>query len=136
MLEPLVSKKINNLDVVLHPKIVYASSKVVGNKVATMRKPMSWSSSARAFLLVLAIFYFSYHLISGDKGVIAWMKLENEVKTAKLEQEESSTQRLALKQRVEGLYAHSLDVDLLDEQARKILGQAKSTEILYLTPVD
>ncbi len=85
-------------------------------------------------LFASIIFYFSYHLISGDKGMLALMQLSQKVDDARLEFDSVELDRVKLAHKVSMLYPHSLDADLLDEQSRRILGVAKKGEIIYLYP--
>ncbi len=90
----------------------------------------------KTFLLAFAIFYFSYHFISGELGAVAMIQLQQRVEAAQLERTAVHTERLQLRQRVDHMYANALDADLLDEQVRRLLGRAQKNEIVYLRPVE
>ena len=72
-------------------------------------------------------------MVSGQKGVLEMIRLTSEVAAARISSDESKSDRITMEHRVDML-AHSLDVDLLDEQARRILSQAKKGEVIYLLP--
>lgn len=99
--------------------------------LGTRRKLLAFS---RTLLLASVLFYFSYHIVSGEKGVLAMIQLEQKVLAAKEELAVVEAQKEHLEKRVNFMYARSLDPDLLDEQARKNLGRASSDEIVYMVP--
>jgi cell division protein FtsB len=82
-------------------------------------------------IFVLLIFYLAYHAVNGERGVLALLKLSRHA--AKLEEEldNTRTERLRLEHRVNLMRSESLDLDLLDEQSRKILGYSGEQEVVY-----
>jgi cell division protein FtsB len=97
--------------------------------VETRRKAFNLG---RTLLLALALFYFSYHMVSGEKGVRAMIQLQQKVAAAKEELTMVEGHKTRMEQRVQRMYNGSLDADLLDEQARKTLGRARPDEIIYM----
>lgn len=98
-----------------------------------------YSSKARqefiaSLVLTALIFYFSYHTVSGANGVLAVMQLDQQLEASQAELSEVQAERLALQHRVQMLSPKSLDLDMLDEQARITLGRAKPNEIILLKP--
>lgn len=82
-----------------------------------------------------AMVYFTYHALSGSRGVWAMVQLSHEIEAAQKELDVVRAERLQMEQRTGGLYTKSLDIDLLDEQARRLLGYAGKDEIvIYLKP--
>lgn len=80
--------------------------------------------------------YFSYHALSGSRGLWAMLKLKAQVEEAQSELDIVRAERLAMEDRTRGLYTKSLNLDLLEEQARLQLGYAHKDElVLYLKPV-
>lgn len=73
-------------------------------------------------------FYFGYHLVHGDQGYFALRGLEKKLVTAERKYEEKKLAREALENRVRLLRPDSLDLDLLDERARVVLGHVKADE--------
>ena len=65
--------------------------------------------------------YFSYHLVQGDRGMIAWLRLAQQIRLAQATLDETESARRALEHRVELLRPDHLDPDMLDEQARSSL---------------
>jgi len=84
-----------------------------------------------ATLFVLLFVYFCYHAISGDRGLLAFIQANKQVDALQKEADTVRAERLQLEHRVSLLKPDSLDLDMLDEQARKLLGYAKKDETVY-----
>ncbi len=76
--------------------------------------------------------YFCYHLVQGERGVLAWLRLGNELREAQETSVVVRADRDALERRVSLLRLDSLDRDLLDERARATLNVARPNEIILL----
>lgn len=83
-------------------------------------------------LFALIFLYFLYHLIIGGRGIIALYEVEEKIHHLTEELEEERAKRLHIEHKVSLLHPGSLDLDLLDEQARNILGYANKDEIVIL----
>lgn len=70
------------------------------------------------------VFYFGYHGLSGDQGVLAWAGYQAKVVELEDELALAEAERIALERRAERLREGSLDLDLLDERSRDILNFA------------
>lgn len=84
-----------------------------------------------ATLFILLFIYFCYHAISGDRGLLAFVRANKHVEDLKKEADTVRAERLQLEHRVSLLKPNSLDLDMLDEQARKLLGYAIKDETVY-----
>ena len=80
------------------------------------------------------VMYFSYHLVEGDRGIVAWRELDGKIKTAEAQLAQSETIRMALDRRVALLRPNHLDRDMLDEQARRTLNLVAPDERVIFTP--
>ena len=96
-----------------------------------MQKKRNYSNVTTTVFLVLLITYFSFHVMSGERGLLAMAQLSNKVKDAREELDLVRAERLKLEHKVKLLSPNSLDLDMLDEQSRKILGYAKPKEKIY-----
>jgi cell division protein FtsB len=76
--------------------------------------------------------YFCYHLVQGERGLVAWLRLTNDIREAKEQAALVHSEREALERRVSHLRPESLDRDLLDERARATLNVALPNEIVIL----
>lgn len=79
-------------------------------------------------ILLLLIFYFLYHSLSGERGVFALIRLNKDLTEKKLILEEILSEKSTIENRVKLLYPKSLDLDLLDEIARNDLGMIGENE--------
>ena len=85
-------------------------------------------------LLFAAVFgYFGYHIVNGDRGLLAMIHLQNEVKTAQQNLVETRATQRIWENRVSLLRTGSLDPDMLDERARALLHVARPDEIVIFT---
>lgn len=83
---------------------------------------------------VAAVVYFAWHGVSGDRGVLALRTLEQEVAVARAELDRVRGEREQLERRVRLLYPQSLDPDMLDESARRLLNYGLPDEVVILDP--
>lgn len=79
-----------------------------------------------------AVFYFGYHTIQGDRGLMAWWQLRHEIAESELLLVQSAEARLRLEHRVNLLRPDSLDPDLLEERARAMFNLGHDSEIVIL----
>jgi cell division protein FtsB len=70
--------------------------------------------------------------MSGQRGIMAFFELSTKLNNMQNELELTRDHRLNLEHKVQSMRSDSLDLDMLEEQARKILGLSSSNEIIYL----
>jgi cell division protein FtsB len=80
--------------------------------------------------------YFAYHLVEGDRGLRAWLRVTQQLRVAKENLAAVEADRTALDRRVAHLRSDHVDPDLLDAQIRKTLDVAAPDEIVILQPPD
>ena len=76
--------------------------------------------------------YFGYHLVQGDRGLIAWVRLLGELKTAQAQEVVVAGERDALEHRVSLLRREHIDRDMLDEEVRATLNLADPHDIVIM----
>lgn len=81
-----------------------------------------------------AVAYFVWHGVNGERGYLAWRNLQQEVRTAQAEFDQVRGEREALERRVHLLYPQTLDPDMLDESARRLLNFGLPDEIVIQDP--
>ena len=84
-----------------------------------------------SIFLSLVLFYFAFHLVTGERGLLAYVKLKGEIENKKHELSQIQEEKERLANKVVNIRDESLDLDLLEEVARKDLGYAKEDEIIY-----
>ena len=78
--------------------------------------------------------YFGYHLVNGDRGLLAMAHLQREVLVAEQNLAEAEATRKIWERRVAALRNQSLDPDMLDERARILLNFARNDDTIIFTP--
>jgi len=76
--------------------------------------------------------YFGYHLVQGERGLLSWLRLTQEVKLTHARLADLDGEREALDRRVSLLRPERLDPDMLDERARATLNLVSPHEIVIL----
>lgn len=80
----------------------------------------------------LGIFsYFGYQLFHGERGLMALVQLSSRVRHLEESLDSLRSKRIQLEHHVSLLKSDSLDLDMLDEQTRHVLGVASPEELIY-----
>lgn len=99
-----------------------------------MRHLQALFSGFRAFLPILvisfAIFYFLMSALQGNNGLFRFLQLSAQTDILEEELAGLEAERRALENLTNRLSNDFLDLDLLDEQARKRLGYIRDDEII------
>src|SRR5260370_16524998 len=74
--------------------------------------------------------YFGYHLVNGDRGLLAMAYLQREVLVAEQNLAEAETTRKIWERRVAALRNQSLDPDILDQPPPIFLNLSPNTHTL------
>ena len=81
-----------------------------------------WAKQIRLpLLLSFVLAYFAFHLVNGDRGIRAWVQIGNDLERAEARLQVVAAEREELEHRVGLLDPKSLDPDMIDEQARRLL---------------
>jgi len=81
---------------------------------------------------VCAIGYFAFHVVHGDRGLIAWWKVKQRVSAAKQALAASQAERQTLERRVRLMEPGSLDPDMIEERARLMINYGHEDDIVIL----
>jgi len=99
-----------------------------------MTQVLSKSQACGMAMIVLTMiglgFYFVFAAIQGDFGHLRRIEVQAEATQLELELKALDVELADLKNRTKRLSDDYLDMDLLDEQARKILGYIRPDEIV------
>ena len=81
---------------------------------------------------VAVIGYFGYHLVHGDRGLVAWRELEERISRTEAVARQIASERTELEHRVALLRPDSLDRDMLEERVREVLNLAHPDDVVIL----
>jgi len=77
-----------------------------------------------------AVTYFAYHTVEGDRGVLAYLRLHNELLEAEMRLSKVASERQEMERRVLLLRPDHLDPDMLEERARVMLNMGHDGEVV------
>jgi len=100
--------------------------------VRVQKQTMSPVRLIRPLLIVFMIFYLSYHALHGERGLYALVRERQERTQLQADLAKAKADRERMELRVSHLRDGSLDLDLLDEQMRRMLGVMKPGEIVVM----
>ena len=84
---------------------------------------------------VCGLGYMAYHIVQGDRGLLAWKGLREQIGIARVSLAENEAERTVLEERVRLLHPDGLDRDMLDEWARRRLNYGARDEIvIFIDP--
>lgn len=84
------------------------------------------------FLTLAVVGYFIYHSTQGERGILAWINLQDRLHQAQQHLDQTVSYRKLLEEKVKGLRPESLNRDLLDQQVRLLLGYTHPDEVVIL----
>lgn len=84
------------------------------------------------FLALSVVGYFIYHSIQGDRGILAWVQIQDQLLKAQNELKLVTHKRQDLEEKVQALRPESINRDLLDQQVRLKLGYVHPHEVVIL----
>lgn len=91
------------------------------------------SQKAIAPFMVLSVMgYFIYHSIQGERGLLAWFKLQERFHMVESQLLEVVFEREELEEKVQALRPESINRDLLDQQVRQKLGYTHPDDVVIL----
>lgn len=82
------------------------------------------------FISFFVILYFLFFTIFGQKGIVEMMHLQEKVENKEITKQQLQDKMQAKKNMVDGMSLDSLDLDLLDEESRKVLGYVGKNEVV------
>lgn len=78
--------------------------------------------------------YFAYNLVEGDRGMLAWFRVNQDLRNAKANLSVVQAERATLDRKVANMRPDHVDPDLLDQEVRSRLDLAAPNEIVVLQP--
>ncbi len=104
--------------------------------VRVQKQPMTPARLIRPIVIVCAVFYLSYHALHGERGLYALFRERHERTQLQEQLSKAKEAREMMELRVSHLRDGSLDLDLLDEQMRRMLGVMKPGEVVVMQDED
>ncbi len=92
-----------------------------------------YSRAAWPLVCVLTIFYFGFHSVSGERGLLALFNASRKLEQLKTELADLRSKREEMEGKIRLMSNDSLDLDMLDEQARSTLGLIGEDEVVVFT---
>jgi len=83
-----------------------------------------------ATVLIAMMGYLTFAALQGEHGLFRLFQVEAQEIRLRAELQQVQAERAVIANKTHGLSDATLDLDLLDEQARKVLGLARADEIL------
>lgn len=87
-------------------------------------------------LLMFLCLYFMYFGIKGDRGILKYQALQEQITAAEKLNRHYDEKRQALEEKVKLLSSSSLDLDMLDERARAVLNVIGDKEFIIIDEDD
>ena len=81
-------------------------------------------------ITVMLGLYFTFASVQGDYGLFRRLQIQAEAETLKAERDRLQAEVAALENKAHRLSDDYLDLDLLDEQARSVLGLVRADEVV------
>lgn len=97
------------------------------------KQPLSAGRVIRPVIMVCAVFYLGYSALHGERGLYALFRERQELSMLNQQFTKTKAEREHVELRVSHLRDGSLDLDLLDEQMRRMLGMTKKGEVVVLS---
>ncbi|WP_111431160.1 septum formation initiator family protein [Rhodobacteraceae bacterium DSL-40] len=91
---------------------------------------LSAGSAVFAIVMIALVCYLTFAALQGEYGLFRLFQIEAQETRLEAELAALQTQRAAIENKTERLSVDHLDLELLDEQARKVLGLARADEII------
>jgi cell division protein FtsB len=103
---------------------------------------MVTSKRLRSILYPLALYcisgsiggYFIWHALNGERGLKTKDEYERKLAALRNELEDLKSQRALWEKRVKLISGRIIDRDLLDEEARAVLGRAHRNDLIVFLP--
>ena len=88
---------------------------------------------AGSFFGGILVAYFLFHMVQGERGLFAWVQLNQQIDQKEGENKNLLAERVAWENKIKLMRAESLDADLLDERVRLMMGFSNKDEaVIFL----
>jgi len=104
--------------------------------IRSRKQTLTAARLVRPMLAVFAMFYLMFQALHGDRGIYAYLRDKRELAELQADLAKTKAEREKTELRVSHMRNGSLDLDLLDEQMRRMLGVMKQGEVVMLNPAE
>ena len=80
--------------------------------------------------------YFAYHAVQGERGLLSYVQLQQQLEQATVVHEDLDARRAEMERKVQLLRRDSLDLDMVEERAREVLNYTREDEVVVMTGPD
>ena len=88
---------------------------------------------AGSFFGGILVAYFLFHMVQGERGLFAWVQLNQQIDQEESENKNLLAERVAWENKIKLMRTESLDADLLDERVRLMMGfSSKDEAVIFL----
>ena len=94
--------------------------------------PVKFKNLMWQIAIVFVCLYFGFYTVNGDRGLFHYMHLSREIAYAKQVAAKYHNEKVKLENKVHLLSSESLDLDLLDEQAKTVLNLVRDDEFIII----
>jgi len=98
--------------------------------MSTPRKQSGLGGIVYFGLLISAGLYFTFASVQGDYGLFHRVRIDAEAEALRAERDQLADAIAVLRNKTHRLSDDYLDLDLLDEQAREVLGLVRGDEVV------
>ena len=88
---------------------------------------------AGPLVVAAMVAYLGYHAVQGKRGLIAWLRLDQQIEQTRAALALNRAEERRLAHRVDLLRPDGLDRDMLDERARAVLNLAHPDALVVFT---
>ncbi len=89
-----------------------------------------------SILGALLFLYFLMHAVQGDRGLLAWLQIRQQIASSDIEYKLSKSQRSQWEQRITLLRRNAMNRDMLDERVRIVTGFVNKNDLLIMPLYD
>lgn len=100
------------------------------NTASLMSQRLSISATVLLVLAVALSFYFAFAAVQGPSGILRRIQIEAETVELAVERDKLKAQVQTMQNLTRRMSDEYLDLDLLDERAREVLGTIRADEVL------
>ncbi len=102
-------------------------------KTSTPRRRLRYY--CRGFMFAILSAYFSVHIFYAGQTTARWIVLKSQIVDAQVPLAVTTSDRARRENLVRRMKSDSLDLDLLDERARHVVGLGRRNELIIFLPI-